>query len=288
METASAIAAVRTRVRAWHREGLRVAFVPTMGNLHAGHVSLIAAARQHGDRFVASIFVNPMQFGPNEDFAHYPRTPQQDERMLAQAGCDLMFSPDVAEVYPQGASRATRVEVPELSRILDGEFRPGHFQGVTTIVAALFHIVEPDIAVFGEKDFQQLTIIRRMVADLCMPVQILAAPTVRDTDGLAMSSRNQYLTPAERQTAPVIYRSLQAAAQRLQSGERDFAAIEAMGVRALEAAGLRPDYFAVRQSDDLTPPSPEATRLVVLTAARLGKARLIDNIQVQIGPAKIG
>jgi len=260
-----------------------VAFVPTMGNLHAGHVSLIEAARRHGDRFVASIFVNPMQFGPNEDFAHYPRTPQQDERMLAQAGCDLMFSPDVAEVYPQGASRATRVEVPELSRVLDGEFRPGHFQGVTTIVAALFHIVEPDIAVFGEKDFQQLTIIRRMVADLCMPVQILAAPTVRDTDGLAMSSRNQYLTPAERQTAPVIYRTLQATAQRLQAGERDFAALEATGSRALQEAGLRPDYFAIRQSEDLVPPPPEATRLVVLTAARLGKARLIDNIQVKIG-----
>ena len=283
METVTTIGAVRERVRAWRDAGDRVVFVPTMGNLHAGHVSLIEAARRHGERFVSSIFVNPMQFGPNEDFAHYPRTPHEDERMLAQAGCDLMFSPDVAEVYPQGASRATRVEVPELSRVLDGEFRPGHFEGVTTIVAALFHIVEPDIAVFGEKDFQQLTIIRRMVADLCMPVQILAAPTVRDTDGLAMSSRNQYLTPSERQTAPVIYRTLRAAAQRLQSGEQDFAAIEAMGIRALEGAGLRPDYFAVRQSEDLTPPPPAATRLVVLTAARLGKARLIDNIQVKIG-----
>ena len=283
METVAKIAAVRERVRTWHREGLRVAFVPTMGNLHAGHVSLIEAARRHGDRFVASIFVNPMQFGPNEDFAHYPRTPHQDERMLAQAGCDLMFSPDVAEIYPQGANRATHVEVPELSRVLDGEFRPGHFQGVTTIVAALFHIVEPDIAVFGEKDFQQLTIIRRMVTDLCMPVQILAAPTVRDTDGLAMSSRNQYLTPSERQAAPVIYQTLQAAAQRLRAGERDFAAIEGTGIRALETAGLRPDYFTVRQSQDLAAPQPGATQLVVLTAARLGKARLIDNVQVTTG-----
>lgn len=283
METVSKIATVRERVRAWHREGLRVAFVPTMGNLHAGHVSLIEAARRHGDRFVASIFVNPMQFGPNEDFAHYPRTPHQDEGMLAQAGCDLMFSPDVAEIYPEGSGRATRVEVPELSRVLDGEFRPGHFQGVATIVAALFHIVEPDIAVFGEKDFQQLTIIRRMVADLCMPVQIVAAPTVRDTDGLAMSSRNQYLTPSERQTAPVIHRTLQAAAQRLRAGERDFAAIEGAGIRALETAGLRPDYFAVRQSQDLAAPQPGATQLVVLTAARLGKARLIDNVQVTTG-----
>jgi pantoate--beta-alanine ligase len=166
---------------------------------------------------------------------------------------------------------------------LDGLARPGHFQGVATVVAKLLNQCAPDVAVFGEKDFQQLTIIRRMVADLCMPVQILAAPTVRDSDGLAMSSRNQYLTPSERQTAPVIYRTLRAAVQRLQAGERDFAAIEAMGIRALEAAGLRPDYFAVRQSEDLIPPPPGATRLVVLTAARLGRARLIDNIQVKIG-----
>ena len=187
METVTTIAAVRERVRGWQREGHRVAFVPTMGNLHAGHVSLIEVARRRGERFVASIFVNPMQFGPNEDFAHYPHTPRDDERMLAAAGCDLMFMPDVAEVYPNGSERATSVEVPGLSRILDGEFRPGHFEGVSTVVAKLFHIVEPQLAVFGEKDFQQLTIIRRMVADLCMPVQIVAAPTVRDADGLAMS-----------------------------------------------------------------------------------------------------
>ena len=279
----SKIAAVRERVRAWHHEGLRVAFVPTMGNLHAGHVSLIEAARRHGERFVASIFVNPMQFGPNEDFAHYPRTPSQDERMLAQAGCDLMFTPDVAEIYPFGAGRATRVEVPELSRVLDGEFRPGHFEGVTTIVAALFHIVQPDVAVFGEKDFQQLTIIRRMVADLCFPVQIVGAPTVRDADGLAMSSRNQYLTPAERRTAPIIHQTLQAAAQHLRTGEKDFAAIESAGLRALEGAGLKPDYFAARQVRDLMPPEAQESKLVVLTAARLGKARLIDNVQVTIG-----
>jgi pantoate--beta-alanine ligase len=274
---------VRQHVRAWRRQGLRVAFVPTMGNLHAGHVSLIEAARRHGDRFVASIFVNPMQFGPNEDFAHYPRTPAEDERMLAQAGCDLMFTPDVTEIYPRGASRATRVEVPELSRVLDGEFRPGHFEGVTTIVAALFHIVEPDVAVFGEKDFQQLTIIRRMVADLCMPVQIVGAPTVRDSDGLAMSSRNRYLTEAERRTAPVIYRTLASAAQRVRRGEKDFASVESSGLRALEGAGLRPDYFAVRRSLDLAPPQTADTELVVLTAARLGKARLIDNVQVKAG-----
>ncbi len=280
MDTVTTIAAVRARVRGWHREGLRVAFVPTMGNLHAGHVSLIEAARRRGDRFVASIFVNPMQFGPNEDFAHYPRTPQQDERMLAAAGCSLMFTPEVGEIYPNGAERATRVEVPGLSRILDGEFRPGHFEGVTTVVAKLFHIVEPDVAVFGEKDFQQLTVIRRMVAELCMPVEIVAAPTVRDADGLAMSSRNQYLTAAERALAPRIYATLEQAAVRLRSGEADFASIERAGVQALTQAGFALDYFAVRQAADLASPTPAARALVVLTAARLGKARLIDNVQI--------
>src|SRR5579871_2972752 len=173
MDTVTKIVAVREHVQAWRREGHRVAFVPTMGNLHPGHVSLIETARRYGDRFVASIFVNPMQFGPNEDFAHYPRTPQQDEVMLAAAGCDLMFMPDVGEIYPNGSERATRVEVPGISRILEGEIRPGHFEGVSTVVAKLFHIVEPQIAVFGEKDFQQLTVIRRMVEELCMPVRII-------------------------------------------------------------------------------------------------------------------
>jgi pantoate--beta-alanine ligase len=281
MDIVTKIVAVREHVRRWRSEGQRVAFVPTMGNLHAGHVSLIEAARRYGDRFVASIFVNPMQFGPNEDFAHYPRTPTQDERMLAEAGCNLMFMPDVAEIYPGGSERATRVDVPSLSRILDGECRPGHFEGVSTIVSSLFHIVEPDVAIFGEKDFQQLTVIRRMVADLCMPVEIVGAPTVRDADGLAMSSRNQYLTAPERSTAPRIYATLQAAARRLGAGDVDFASIERSGVDALAKAGMKPDYFAVRVAADLSAPTPDTQHLVVLTAARLGKARLIDNIQVR-------
>jgi len=281
MDTVSTIAGVREHVGRWRSEGRRVAFVPTMGNLHAGHMSLIEAARRHGDRFVASIFVNPMQFGPNEDYAHYPRTPQQDERMLAEAGCNLMFMPDVAEIYPHGSERATRVDVPSLSRILDGEARPGHFEGVSTIVATLFHIVAPDVAVFGEKDFQQLTIVRRMVTDLCLPVEIVGAPTVRDADGLAMSSRNQYLSAAERQTAPRIYQILVAAAKRLQAGDTEFASIERTGVEGLEKAGMKPDYFSVRRALDLGPPAPDTKHLVVLTAARLGKARLIDNIQVR-------
>ncbi|HJS91810.1 MAG TPA: pantoate--beta-alanine ligase [Steroidobacteraceae bacterium] len=280
MDTVTSIAAVREHVRRWRREGLRVAFVPTMGNLHAGHVSLIETARRHGDRFVASIFVNPMQFGPNEDFAHYPRTPTQDARMLAEAGCDLMFMPDVGEMYPNGSERATRIEVPGLSSILCGEFRPGHFEGVATVVAKLFHIVEPDVAVFGEKDFQQLTVIRRMVADLCLPVTIVGAPTVREPDGLAMSSRNQYLTDEERGRAPLIHQTLLAAVARLRGGDRDFTAIERAGSERLEGAGFTPDYFAVRRADDLGSPDADTRHFVVLTAARLGRARLIDNLQV--------
>ena len=279
METVATIAAVRERVSRWHREGERVAFVPTMGNLHAGHISLIEVARKRGDRVVASIFVNPMQFGPNEDFAHYPRTPQKDESMLADAGCDLMFMPDVAEIYAAGFGHSTRVVVPELSGLLDGDFRPGHFDGVSTVVAKLFNIVTPDIAVFGEKDFQQLAIIRRMVADLCVPIEIIGAPTVRESDGLAMSSRNQYLTADERRTAPQLYAALSRAVKRLAAGERDFAALERAELETIARAGFRPDYFTVRDAKTLVPPSAGSQHLVVLVAARLGKARLIDNLQ---------
>ena len=282
MRRATSIAEVRAAVREWRRGGERVVFVPTMGNLHAGHMSLMEAAGAHGERFVASIFVNPMQFGPNEDFAHYPRTPERDAQMLRDAGCDLMFSPDVAEMYQRGAEQSTRVEVPGLSDILCGEFRPGHFQGVATVVCKLLHIVEPDAAVFGEKDFQQLTVIRRLVTDLCMPVHIIAAPTVRDADGLAMSSRNQYLSAAERARAPALYRALAAAAARLAGGERDYSAIERDGLRTLEAEGFRSDYFAIKCAEDLTPPGPDSHHVVVLAAAHLGRARLIDNVQVRV------
>jgi pantoate--beta-alanine ligase len=280
MITTTTIAAVREHIGYWRSLGERVVFVPTMGNLHAGHVSLIQAARQHGERFVASIFVNPMQFGPNEDFAHYPRTPTQDAKMLEDAGCDLMFMPEVAEIYPHGAAGATRIEVPLLSEILCGEFRPGHFQGVATVVAKLFHIVEPDVAIFGEKDYQQLAVIRRMVEDLCLRVNIVGAPTVRESDGLAMSSRNQYLDPAQRALAPMIHRELTRAADALRAGNRDFAAIEAAGRAALDGAGFRTDYFSVRERSSLAVPGADAKEFVVLTASRLGKARLIDNLQV--------
>jgi pantoate--beta-alanine ligase len=280
LETVTTIRGVRERVQAWRRAGARVVFVPTMGNLHAGHVSLIETARRYGERFVASIFVNPMQFGPNEDFAHYPRTPREDEGMLGASGCDLMFTPDVAEIYPHGSERGTRVEVPGLSRILEGEFRPGHMEGVSTVVAKLFHIVEPDVAVFGEKDFQQLTVIRRLVAELCMRVEIVGAPTLRADDGLALSSRNQYLTPAERKLAPVIYQTLEAAAVRIRAGDADFASIERFGFETLERARFRPDYFSVRRAQDLRSATTESRALVILAAARLSRARLIDNVQV--------
>jgi pantoate--beta-alanine ligase len=279
MQTVTTIAEVRAQVAKWRAAHERVVFVPTMGNLHAGHVSLIEAARRHGKRFVASIFVNPMQFGPNEDFAHYPRTPTQDAKMLSDAGCDLMFMPDVGEIYPNGAEKATRVEVPGISNILCGEFRPGHFEGVATIVAKLFNIVDADVAIFGEKDFQQITVIRRMAADLCLRVEIIGAPTVREADGLAMSSRNQYLDEAQRKLAPAIYRQLQQAVAALQSGVRDYAGIESAGRSALDGAGFRTDYFSVRDAKTLAPAKPDTRNFVVLTASRLGKARLIDNVQ---------
>src|SRR5262245_12860038 len=270
MLTATTIADVRAHVARWRENHERVVFVPTMGNLHAGHVSLIEAARKHGKRFVASIFVNPMQFGPNEDFAHYPRTPSQDAKMLQEAGCDLMFSPEVGEIYPNGADNATRIEVPNISNILCGEFRPGHFEGVATIVAKLFHIVDPDVAIFGEKDFQQLTVIRRMVADLCLRVQIVGAPTVREQDGLAMSSRNQYLDEEQRKLAPAIHRQLTQAVEALRSGVRDYARIESTGRAALDGAGFRTDYFSVRDARTLAPARPDTKQFVVLTASRLG------------------
>jgi pantoate--beta-alanine ligase len=278
METVTTIAALRAQLRQWRNSGERIAFVPTMGNLHPGHISLIEAARRSAARFVASIFVNPMQFGPNEDFAHYPRTASKDAAMLSAAGCDLMFMPDAKEIYPRGLQGATRVEVPQLSRILCGEFRPGHFEGVTTIVATLFNIVEPDIAVFGEKDYQQLAIIRRMVADLFFAIEIVAAPTVREPDGLAMSSRNQYLTAAERKLAPKLYAALQSAVRSLAAAESDFASIERAGSAELLAAGFQPEYFSIREARDLSAPTAGSRNLVVLTAARLGNARLIDNL----------
>lgn len=280
MRTVHTIAELRAQVAAWRQAGERVAFVPTMGNLHRGHIHLVERAREQAPRTVASIFVNPTQFGPNEDFAGYPRTLAEDARQLEAAGLDLLFAPAVAEIYPRPLEDMTAVTVPELSGILCGASRPTHFRGVATMVGKLFNMVQPDAALFGEKDWQQLMVIRRLVEDLNFPVEIIGVPTVRETDGLAMSSRNGYLTPQERAIAPALYATLSASAQRLRAGERDYQRLADEAKTALAAAGFRPDYFEIRRAGDLQPPSGEDTHLRILAAAWLGKARLIDNLAV--------
>ena len=275
------VAAVRAAVLAWRAQGLKVGFVPTMGNLHEGHMSLLAAARDRAERVVSSVFVNPLQFGQGEDFNQYPRTPDEDAQLLEGAQCDALFMPEVGELYPDGGTQSTLVSVRGLTDILCGAFRPGHFDGVATVVAKLFGIVQPDVAVFGEKDFQQYVIIRKMTTELAIPVQIVGAPTVRAADGLALSSRNRYLSAEERARAPVLHRALRRAVERLAAGERDLAAVEAEGRATLEAAGLKVDYFSVRSALDLAAPAPGLQELVVLTAARLGRARLIDNLRAR-------
>jgi pantoate--beta-alanine ligase len=283
METIVRTADLRRLIRSWRNAGERVAFVPTMGNLHAGHGSLVAAARQRADRVVVSIFVNPLQFGPNEDFAAYPRTPEEDRKLLESLDVDVLFMPTVEEIYPRGQKTTARVHVPELEDILCGAFRPGHFMGVATVVTKLLNLVQPDVALFGEKDFQQLMIIRRAAEDLCMPVEVLGLPTTRESDGLAMSSRNRYLTAEQRALAPRIFAVLERAREALErEGRRDFEAIEKEGMNALAAAGFRPDYFAVRDAETLAVPSPDSKNLVVLTAARIGRARLIDNVRATL------
>ncbi len=278
----AAPAALREQLDAWRREGLRIGFVPTMGNLHAGHLDLVSAAAARTDRVVTSIFVNPLQFGPGEDFAAYPRTLDEDLAKLADEPCELVFTPDEAAMYPRGREGATRVEVPGLSDILCGAARPGHFTGVATVVARLFNLVQPQLAAFGEKDRQQLAVIQRMVADLAFPVEILGVATRREPDGLAMSSRNRYLGPAERVVAPAIYRALQAASQALARGGRDFVAIQQAGMDNIRSAGMAPEYFEIRRREGLEPAEPGDTALVLLAAARLGRARLIDNLAVDL------
>lgn len=282
MQTIKTKTAVRSTVAHWKQQGERVAFVPTMGNLHEGHLKLVQVARQRADRVLVSIFVNPMQFGRNEDIEAYPRTLEQDSANLAEHAADVLFVPDVHEIYAQGTDITTRVEVPGLSDILCGAFRPGHFVGVSTIVAKLFNIVQPDLAVFGEKDLQQLRIIQQMVADLDMPLEIIGVPTVREPDGLAMSSRNGYLTAREREQATQIYKTLQKVEQWLLQEHPDLQDIEKDAVKILENAGFRPDYVSIRRKSDLQPATLADSELVVLIAAWLGKARLIDNLSVNM------
>lgn len=280
METCADASDLRRRVAQWRRADERVAFVPTMGNLHRGHLELVRRAQDLADRVVVSIFVNPTQFGPGEDFARYPRTLEEDRHALAALNADLLFAPTVETMYPGGAGETTRVDVPRVSEGLCGAFRPGHFTGVATVVARLFNLVQADVAVFGKKDYQQLAVIRRMVRDLCFPLAIEGVDTVREADGLAMSSRNQYLTPDERQIAPRLYQVLQDVADAARSGECAPAVLEEQGFNALEKAGFRPDYLAIRQASDLEPVRVSEPGWVVLAAAWLGKARLIDNLEI--------
>ncbi|MES9970534.1 MAG: pantoate--beta-alanine ligase [Candidatus Thiodiazotropha sp.] len=278
MDTISDIELLRQRIGSWRKAGERIGFVPTMGNLHAGHLALVETAKGQCDRSVVSVFVNPMQFGEGEDFDSYPRTLEQDQRKLEQAGVDLLFAPSAKTIYPQGNQMQTRVEVPELSDILCGASRPGHFVGVATIVCKLFNYVQPDMAVFGEKDYQQLMVIRRMVADLGMPVEILGLPTVREADGLAKSSRNGYLSADERKQAPKLYEILNITADSLRKGERNYGFLEANGADLLRSAGFRPDYFTIRRAEDLRIPDGNEKNLVILAAAYMGTTRLIDNL----------
>lgn len=282
MLTVHTVAELRALSGRWRASAERIALVPTMGNLHAGHLSLVAAARRHADRVIASIFVNPTQFGPGEDYSRYPRTPQADAQALAEAGCDALFAPSVAEVYPQGATPPlVGLDAGELGRQLCGAFRPGHFAGVLQVVARLFNHALPDVALFGEKDYQQLVLLRALAQDLAFPLQVHGLPTVREADGLAMSSRNQYLTDADRRRAAGLHAALQAGAASLRAGQ-SVVEVEQDGYQRLTSLGFRPDYFAVRRAEDLATPTDGDSQLRILVAARLGATRLIDNIAVDL------
>lgn len=282
METVFDLAGLHRVVTLWKAEGASIAFVPTMGNLHRGHFSLIERARELADKTIVSIFVNPIQFGKGEDYESYPSTLEQDSVGLAAYDLDLLFAPDLKQLYPAGVDTDTRVVIPELSNILCGRFRPEHFSGVATVVTKLLVNTQPNVALFGEKDYQQLLVIRRVVTDLCMPIEIVGMPIIREDDGLAMSSRNAYLNMTERKKAPLIYETLQVAAQHLRHAPDQIPAIEAEGMKALEAGGFRPEYFSVRRTENLAEPVAQDLRLSILTAAWLGSARLIDNVRVLI------
>jgi pantoate--beta-alanine ligase len=278
LETITELDDLRARVRQWKREGLRVALVPTMGNLHAGHYSLVMLARQYADRVVSSVFVNPTQFGPNEDFTRYPRTPEADMTGLAGAGCDVLWLPTVESMYPYGVELAAKVHVPGVSSLLEGAHRPGHFDGVCTVVSRLFNQVQPDVAAFGKKDYQQLAVIRQMVADLAFPIELLPGSIVREADGLAMSSRNQYLSADERPRAAEIRRSLIAMRDGSAAGQPR-SQVEATARKQLSEVGFEVDYCVVRRPDLSEPQDGESGPRVALIAAKLGRTRLIDNLE---------
>jgi pantoate--beta-alanine ligase len=273
---------LRRQIRRWRQDGQRIALVPTMGNLHEGHMTLVDEAKARADVVVVSIFVNPMQFNNADDLARYPRTLQEDSELLKRRGVDLVFAPAAADLYPQGLETQTFVEVPGLSAMLEGASRPGHFRGVSTIVSKLFNLVQPDLACFGEKDYQQLALIRKMVADMGYDIEIVGVPTVRAKDGLALSSRNGYLTADERKLAPALSRVMNGLAEQLLQGERHVEELLEQAAEQLREAGFTPDELFIRDADTLQPLTVSSTRAVILMAAWLGKARLIDNRQVDL------
>ena len=282
MQSITEIKSLRSQIKAWRQAGLSVALVPTMGNLHQGHFSLVEKAKNMADKVVVSIFVNPMQFGANEDLDSYPRTLVADKQGLAELGTDIVFTPSVATIYPNGLDAQSFVDVPGISMGYCGGSRPGHFRGVATVVTKLFNLVQPDYACFGEKDFQQLQVIKTMAHDLSIPVEIIGVATSREVSGLAMSSRNGYLSEIQKETATELFRTLNWSAEQLNAGRRDFTEICQQAKQRLQQAGLKADYFEIAQRDTLKNATLNDSQLVILAAAFLGPVRLIDNLQVNI------
>lgn len=285
MQTLTTVKELRHAVAGARATGKRIAFVPTMGNLHEGHLRLVRKALTLADRVIVSIFVNPLQFGPNEDFAAYPRTLAADKEKLFAEGAHFLFAPSVDEMYPAGLEPPAQVQVPGVSETLCGAARPGHFTGVATVVSKLFNIVQPDVAVFGEKDYQQLLVIRKMVRDLCMPIEVVGVQTARDSDGLALSSRNGYLTATERALAPRLPQVLREYRAAIASGFDNYADLERYATEDLRRAGFDPDYFSIRDARTLGDVTEQTEEIVILGAARLGHTRLIDNVTLAVNPA---
>lgn len=282
MQTYTDISALKAQIKQYKRDGHSIGFVPTMGNLHEGHLTLVRKAKAMADVVIVSIFVNPMQFDKAEDLTNYPRTLDDDLAKLTQEGVELVFTPSADIMYPEGLDNQTFVEVPGLSRVLEGDSRPGHFRGVSTIVTKLFHIVQPDIACFGEKDYQQLALIRQMVIDLCFDIEIVGVPTIREADGLAMSSRNNLLTLDERQRAPVLARTMRWISSAIRGGRTDFDTIIEDAIDQLRAADLEPDEIFIRDARTLLPVTESSKQAVILMSAFMGKVRLIDNQVVEL------
>lgn len=283
MYQATSVIELRQYIQHWKNQGKSIAFIPTMGNLHQGHISLIEKGQSLCDHTICSIFVNPMQFGPNEDFNHYPRTLERDIDQLEAIGCDLVYLPAASELYPDGLEKITQIQVTDLTGVFEGAHRPGHFTGVATIVLKLLNIVRPDVSIFGKKDFQQYRVISKMVEDLNLEVDIIGAETTREPSGLATSSRNQYLSDDQKELASLIYRTLRESAASITAGENTFDKLEQRAIERLNQAGFETDYFCVCNVETLEPASPEDRSLVILVTARLGETRLLDNIEIDLG-----